>query len=390
MKKNEFYIDIAGKQQNCRREKVCGDTFIFKRMNNGTRSIIVLSDGMGHGVKANILSNITATIIANMDYDKLNVENMARMILKSLPICQVRKASYSTFSIVDINLITGIANIIEYDNPKRLTFRKGKRLQTIEEAFVVAASNTHQTIHSSRFRVREGDRIVIMSDGVAQSGMGKKYRFGWTRDEVEQFAFNKINENLDISSAELASNIVWEAVCNDGGVTNDDVSCGVITIRKPKRLLLCTSVPTTEVDKAYTDMIKHFDGVKIIAGFYLASLIAEQTGWKIKKHNVVINNNQFPDWRMQNIDMVTESLVTLNQVHDILLKGTRFQPNMGVAYDITQALLENDEINIVIGKQRHKGWAYRIDDYDLRRSIMLNIISTLKDKYNKEVNVTYI
>lgn len=390
MKENKFYIDIAGKQQNCKREMICGDTFIYKRMNNGTRSIIVLSDGMGHGVKANILSNITATIIANMDYDKLNVENMARMILKSLPICQVRKVSYSTFSIIDINLITGIANIIEYDNPKRLTFRKGKRLQTIEEAFVVVASNTHQTIHSSRFRIKEGDRIVIMSDGVAQSGMGSKYRFGWTRDGVEQFVFKQINDNLNITSAQLASNVVWEAVCNDGGVTNDDVSCGVITIRKPKRLLLCTSVPATDVNEAYISMIDNFDGVKIIAGFYLASLISERSGWKINKRNVTINNNQFPDWRMQNIDMVTESLVTLNQVHDLLVKGVHFQPNMGISYDIVQALLANDEINFVIGKQRHKGWAYRIDDYDLRRSITLNIISVLSEKYSKEVNVTYV
>lgn len=387
---NNFFIDIACKQQNCKREMVCGDTFLFKRSSGGTRSIIVLSDGMGHGVKASILSNITATMIANFNYEKLNVDSMARMILKSLPVCNIRKVSYSTFSIVDIDLVGGVANIIEYDNPKRLIYRNIKRLQTIEDVFAVKSTLRNQVISSTRFRIREGDRIVLMSDGVSQSGMGTKYRFGWGRDAVEGYVKDIITAEPAITSEKLASRVVWESICNDGGITNDDVSCAVITIRKPKKVLLCTCIPSNDVDDKYLEMINSFDGVKIVCGYLLATLIAEKSKKEIVKNNVSTDPDIQPEWEIEGIDLVAESLVTLNKVHDLLEHNEAYRMREGAAYKIVEYLLENDEINIVIGKQRQKGWVYKIDDYDLRHNILLHIISTLEKKYNKEVNVTYI
>lgn len=386
----KFYIDIACKQQNCKREKVCGDTFLYRRASGGTRSIIVLSDGMGHGVKASILSNITASMIVNFNYEKLNVEHLARTILKSLPVCNVRKVSYSTFSIVDIDLVGGVATIIEYDNPKRLIFSGAKRLLTIDEVFAVKSAIRNQVISSTRFKISEGDRIVLMSDGVSQSGMGTKYRFGWGRDTVESYVKQMIEKEPYISSEEVARRVVWESICNDGGVTNDDVSCAVITIRKPKCVLLCTAIPTGDVDEEYIAMLNNFVGTKIICGYLLATMISQKTGKTIEKTNVSKDPNIQPDWNMEGIDIVSESLVTLSIVHDLLENGEAYKEREGIAFEIVEALLENDIINIVIGRQRNKGWVYKIDDYDLRLNIMLHIIESLEKKYSKEVNVTYI
>lgn len=330
MNKNKFFIDISCKQQNCKREMVCGDTFLFRRLHNGMRSIVVLSDGMGHGVKANILSNITASMIVNFNYEKFGIDNMAKTILKSLPVCNVRKASYSTFSIVDIDLIKGLATIIEYDNPKRLIFRKSKKLKTIEEVISVKTPSSNQLITSTRFRISEGDRIVLMSDGVSQSGMGEKYNFGWGRDNVERYVNDIISDNIYITSEKLATNIVSESVCNDEGVTNDDVSCAVITICRAKRVLLAT-YPLSE-------KIKCFDGVVI----------------------------------------VEDNLVTLSNVNDLLNNRESYHNREGKAYRIVETLLENDEINIVTSKQHNEG-------YDLKDNILLSIINCLETKYNKEV-----
>lgn len=390
MDNEKFYIDIACKQQNCKREKVCGDTFLYRRSTGGTRSIIVLSDGMGHGVKASILSNITASMIVNFNYDKLNIEHLARTILKSLPVCNIRKVSYSTFSIVDIDLISGVATIIEYDNPRRLIFSGSKRLLTIDEVFAVKSSIRNQVICSTRFKISEGDRIVLMSDGVSQSGMGTKYRFGWGRDAVESYVKQMIEQEPAVSSQEVARRVVWESILNDSGVTNDDVSCVVITIRKPKCVLLCTSIPTGDVDEDYLAMLNNFEGTKIVCGYLLATMISQKNGKTIVKTNVSKDANIQPDWEMEGIDIVSESLVTLNVVHDLLENGEAYKERDGIAFKIVEALLENDVISIVIGKQRNKGWVYKIDDYDLRLNIMLHIIESLEKKYSKEVNVTYI
>ncbi len=117
MSNDNFYPDIACKQQNCGRERICGDTFMVRRMRQGTLG--VLSDGMGHGVKANILSTLTASIIINFDYAHNDIRSLAELILKSLPVCSVRKISYSTFTIFFFDHTNGYGNIIEFDNPNR-------------------------------------------------------------------------------------------------------------------------------------------------------------------------------------------------------------------------------------------------------------------------------
>lgn len=390
MSLDNFFIDIACKQQNCKREKLCGDTFLFKRMGGGTRSIVVLSDGMGHGVKANVLSTITATMLSNFDYNKLSVSDISRFVLKSLPVCSIRKVSYSTFSVIDIDLVKSLATITEYDNPKRIIFRGAKRLQTIEELSSVKTQERVQTINSTRFHLREGDRIVLMSDGVTQSGTGREYSFGWGREKVVSFIMSELDKNIDISSSELASKVVWEAIKNDGGVTNDDVSCAVVTIRKAKRMLMCTCSPSTGVDENYLSKVNNFNGTKIIVGHRLATMIAERRAEAIHKRRLSRDPDVEPEWKIEGVDLVTESLVTLNKVLDMLVNSSTYIPHTGAAYKILKALLVNDEINIMMGKQLNKAGVYTIDDYDLRHNIILRMIAVLEKQYNKEVKLTYI
>lgn len=53
---NNFYIDVACVQSMHVGESICGDVFLSRKIKEEGRSIIVLSDGMGSGVKANILA----------------------------------------------------------------------------------------------------------------------------------------------------------------------------------------------------------------------------------------------------------------------------------------------------------------------------------------------
>ena len=68
-----FYIEVRCRQKNHEGERICGDVFLSERIKEENRIIAVLSDGMGHGVKANILATLTATRITsyNVCYTKL-------------------------------------------------------------------------------------------------------------------------------------------------------------------------------------------------------------------------------------------------------------------------------------------------------------------------------
>jgi len=58
----KFYIEVSCQQKNHGDERVCGDVFLSRRIKEEGRLIVVLSDGMGHGIKANMLAILTSTL----------------------------------------------------------------------------------------------------------------------------------------------------------------------------------------------------------------------------------------------------------------------------------------------------------------------------------------
>ena len=85
-KKNE---ELCGDKVEC---AVCGDF-----------TTLVLADGLGSGVKANILSTLTSKILCTMVSNDVAIEDCVETILQSLPVCKVRRVAYSTFSIIHVN-----------------------------------------------------------------------------------------------------------------------------------------------------------------------------------------------------------------------------------------------------------------------------------------------
>ena len=76
----------------------------------------VLSDGMGSGVKANILATLTAKILATMTANHLSIRESVYTIAQTLPVCSVRKLAYSTFTLMQV-LPDWQVYLAQYDNP---------------------------------------------------------------------------------------------------------------------------------------------------------------------------------------------------------------------------------------------------------------------------------
>ena len=80
------------------------------------RVISVLSDGLGSGIKACVLSTMTATMAMNFTAMNESILRTSTSIMNTLPKDMVRKISYSTFCICDIDCF-GNVKIIEYETP---------------------------------------------------------------------------------------------------------------------------------------------------------------------------------------------------------------------------------------------------------------------------------
>ena len=118
---NDLCADIGYKSINHIGEELCGDHVDIVEENDNS-TVIVLADGLGSGVKASILSTLTAKIISTMMAAGLPIEECVSTIAATLPVCSVRGVAYSTFTIIHIQN-NDTAEIIQYDNPHVIAYR---------------------------------------------------------------------------------------------------------------------------------------------------------------------------------------------------------------------------------------------------------------------------
>ncbi|MEN6603215.1 MAG: stage II sporulation protein E, partial [Bryobacteraceae bacterium] len=119
------FVDVDSWQTPKRGQLTPGDVFLCQKMKEEDRTLAVLSDGLGSGIKANVLATLTATMAMKYVSGYTDIIRSAETIMDTLPICSVRKISYSTFTIADVES-SGETRIIEYDNPPFLLLRNGR------------------------------------------------------------------------------------------------------------------------------------------------------------------------------------------------------------------------------------------------------------------------
>ena len=246
MPKN-YHIEINCQQINCEGERICGDVFLHKRVKEENRIVAVLSDGMGHGVKANVLATLTATMAANFTAEHRDFGKIAEIIMSTLPVCSERGTSYSTFTIVDIEEVEKVS-VLEYDNPEAFIIRNQKLLEPgWQKISLNSDENAGKILRNCSFIPEKEDRIVFCSDGVTQSGLGsKEFSQGWGRSELVSFVQAEIRKNPFISAEDLSERVVKKAFQNDNLTPKDDISCAVIYFREPRKMLICTGPPYDE------------------------------------------------------------------------------------------------------------------------------------------------
>ena len=119
----QHVVECVYKSLNHKGEELCGDKVEIIR--TADADILILADGLGSGVKANILSTLTSKIISTMIQEGAPLEDTIETISSTLPLCSVRHLAYSTFSILQI-YHDGRAHLVEFDNPACFCLRKGR------------------------------------------------------------------------------------------------------------------------------------------------------------------------------------------------------------------------------------------------------------------------
>ena len=390
----KFFIEVTCQQKSHGDARVSGDVFISKRIKEEGRIIVVLSDGMGHGIKANLLGTLTATLAVSFTQEHKEVQKIAEIIMNTLPVDSVKQMNYSTFTIVEID-VDGEVRILEYENPKTLVLR-GARLHEPVWNVIVTEGERHsgKEILTTSFRPQKEDRLVFCSDGVVQSGLGsERYPMGFGEESLQLLVLDAIQEEHNISAVKLASKVLDKANLNDNYHPKDDISCAVIYFREPRKLMICTGPPQDPADdKMIAAVLGQFEGKKIICGATTGDMIAREWGSKIADTNLMLDPELPPVSHMPGVDLITEGILTLSKVSEVLKNyNQNYKFGKGPADEIVRMILECDEIHFLVGTSinvAHQDPTLPIE-LELRRTVVHRITRTLEEKFLKQVTMKF-
>jgi hypothetical protein len=389
----ESFIDVDFSQRSKRGQVVSGDVFLSRKIREEGRIVSVLSDGLGSGVKAGVLANLTATMALRYTSSFVDVRKSAKTIMDTLPICEVRKISYSTFTIVDLDE-NGRTRVIEHGNPP-LVLLRGSAPLPLERVSLTLEEWKDRLIHYSEFDMRLGDRVVCFSDGVTQSGLGQPgLPFGWGQEKTVRFLSDQVAQQWDISAQTLSRNLVAEAVSKDGREPKDDITCGVVYFRCPRRLLVLTGPPfSKERDRELADLAQNFPGRKVICGGTTAGIISRLLDRPIHTSLADLDPEIPPPSNMDGIDLVTEGTMTLARVAELLERGAGGEDaRNNAARSLMSLMLESDIVEFVVGtriNEAHQDPNVPVE-LDLRRNIIRRIASLLESRHLKESSIRFL
>ncbi|MBI9068775.1 MAG: SpoIIE family protein phosphatase [Salinivirgaceae bacterium] len=394
MKIDDYYIEVASHQENKYGNQVCGDVFLSKKIKEESKTITVLSDGLGSGIKANVLATMTASMALNYSAINEPIERTAKTIMNTLPLDAKRKINYSTFTILNIDS-DGESKIVEYDNPPFYLIRNGKIVKIPACKIEIESNSKNKIVHEYHFFAQKEDRIVIVSDGVTQAGIGSVgMPFGWGDDAVGKYILAILINEPNISARALSKKVINKAQMLDALKIKDDASCAVIYFRAPRQLLICSGPPYhIESDEQFCKTIAQFNGKKIICGGTTAQIVSRELKIPIETTLFQMVSEIPPSSLMNGIDLVTEGILTIGKVVEILEHELDLNDECyGPASDIVRLFLENDFIHFLIGTKvnnAHQDPTLPVE-LEIRRSVLKKMAALLENKYLKQVDIKYI
>ena len=308
-------VDIAYKSLNKKGEELCGDK--VEILHTDHSHILILADGMGSGVKANILATMTSKILGTMFLKGISLDRCVETIAETLPVCRVRHVAYATFSILEVT-DDGDAYLVVFDNPGCVFIRDGRLMPIPENRRKIAG----RLINEYHFHAQKGDAFVLISDGAINAGVGELLNFGWTWDSVADFVKREYARTS--TAMHLAAELCQ--ACNDlyQYQPGDDTTVAVMRIGERHQVNLMTGPAERKEDDArmVQDFMADESAVRCVCGGTSAAIVARVLGKPIDVAVDYIDADVPPISFIEGIDLVTEGVVTLNRMLKLLEQYT--------------------------------------------------------------------
>ena len=388
-------VDVAYKSLNKFGEVLCGDK--VELLQTGDSNIMILADGMGSGVKANILATLTSKILGTMFLNGATLDECVETIVQTLPICQVRQVAYATFSILQV-FSSGEAYLVEFDNPSCIFIRNGVLMPIPRNIREVEGKK----INEYRFQVQRGDALLLMSDGTIHAGVGQLLNFGWVWEDIAKYAVKQYPRTISAMRLATAVSQACDELYQFRPGDDTTVACMRIIHSKPVHLMTGPAQNPEEDEQMVQNFMSGDEMTRhVVCGGTSATILA-----RVLKRNLDVSMDYVdqeipPIAYIDGVELVTEGVLTLNRVIRLLklyAKNETVSESFFIELDkrngasmVAKMLVEDcTELHLYVGKAINS--AYQNPDLPFDLGIRQNLVEQLKhavEEIGKQVTVTY-
>lgn len=382
------FFDIGFASLNHHGEELCGDQVKIARTSK--RSIVVVADGLGSGVKACILARLTAEIILNMVKAGATTAEVMDTVIGTLPVDKEHQVAYAAFTLLELIHSDGSFRVISFDSPAPLLL-VGGRPASLERH---GRSVRGRTLLFSKGRLRTGDVLGLLTDGVPHAGVGEFHNLRWNRESIGRYLEQTVK--FHASGAERAAQrVIRKTKDLYGGKPGDDATFLAVVPRAARSLMVLTGPAVDrDFDEEYTARLMNFPGRKVVCGGTTSDIVGAHLGVLVQGEPGSGREGIPPIGRLPGIDLVTEGIMTFAATLRLLDESQgvleRVPGDRNGAALLTRELLQADSMSFLVGEQMNPYFQNPLlpRGVSIRRNLVIQLIDKLKG-YRKEVTVEW-
>jgi len=336
------HIDIISNQKSKILGSANGDVFYTERFSQHTT--IILCDGKGHGIKAHFAATMNISYLSKLLQSGFSLRQAFDNLVKFLMRAGSNDEHYAVFSMMRIHN-DGMVNILSYSMPAPIFISTlGAKILNLRE---IEADNT--IINEANCYIKNGEGIMLMTDGITQAGIGRGLDWGWKSEGVCKF----INSNYikkDIDFIKLSDDIINEVYNINGKNFYDDTTNIIVFARTSNVCNIITGPPSEK--KNDISIIRKFmssDGSKVVCGGTTANVICNVMNTNLGYKTEQISTYTPPEFEIKNIDLATEGAITLNQLYNLIDENRELMNNDSPVTKLYDKLMAADKIIFWLG-----------------------------------------
>ena len=374
MAEGYIHYEITRSQASMREGEPNGDVMGKLRTQQGTT--IVLADGIGHGVKAHIAAQFTVSRALGLVEGGTGFRAAFESVVRTMEAAKGTDMPYAVITMVRI-LPDGFATILSYEMPPPiLMMRKFSQVLPQRRAPGHESAALESSCHLS-----VDESLLLVTDGITQSGMGRGIRGGWTSERLLDYVIGLQESGTEWNG--YSALVLNKALSNWGPAPGDDCSAITVTARRGKSVTVLTGPPSDRrMDRRVLQRFIASDGLKVVSGGSTAKMVAAYLGKDLRAVKGQGSLYSPPRYFIDGIDLVTEGALTLNQVCNVIDEQPE-QLEEGSVAMLHRILLDCDKVTFLVGEAvnpANAGIAFRQQGIMARKVIIPVLCDRLRVK----------